>query len=177
VAQRSLRDLGAPALAPCHHLAKQNDPDQHHNLCQQEANYVPIPPQSASRLETECPNLHSNPYAAAPRGSLAKKSPATISNMRRRRGSHSSDRFFAYFGTSGQSAPGKCPLRGSYFSAARFLPSRFSSLRRSERTETLARIVFGALADRALMRCAHREPCLSRIFHFIQKPLKKRHSS
>src|SRR5271165_1578767 len=36
------------------------------------------------------------------------------------------------------------PLRGSYFSAARFLPSRFSSLRRSERTETLARIVFGA---------------------------------
>src|SRR5271166_2994398 len=43
---------------------------------------------------------------------------------------------------SGQSAPGKCPLRGSYFSAARFLPSRFYSLRRSERTETLARIVF-----------------------------------
>ena len=27
-------------MAPCH-LAKQNDPDTHYNLCQQEANYVP----------------------------------------------------------------------------------------------------------------------------------------
>ena len=46
-------------------LAKQNDPDPHHNLCQQEANYVPIPPQSASRHEAECPNLHSNPLCCS----------------------------------------------------------------------------------------------------------------
>src|SRR5271165_3107446 len=56
---------------------------------------------------------------------------------------------------------------GSYFSAARFLPSRFSSLRRSERTETLARIVFGAgfnLAVEALQIYFFDDRCYIRPF-------------
>jgi hypothetical protein len=59
VAQRSLRGLGAPALAPCH-LAKQKDPDTHSNWSQQEANSVPILPQSASRHDAGGRNPHSN---------------------------------------------------------------------------------------------------------------------
>ena len=59
MAQRSLRGLGAPALAPCH-LAKQKDPDTHSNWSQQEANSVPILPQSASRHDAGGRNPHSN---------------------------------------------------------------------------------------------------------------------
>src|ERR1700752_5280994 len=33
--------MGASALAPCH-LAKQNYPDIHYNLCQQKVNHAPI---------------------------------------------------------------------------------------------------------------------------------------
>ena len=59
MAQRSLRGLGAPALAPCH-LAKQKDPDTHSNWSPQEANSVPILPQSASRHDAGGRNPHSN---------------------------------------------------------------------------------------------------------------------
>ena len=58
-------------MAP-RHLAKQNDPDTHYNLCQQEANYAPILPQSTPRHDAEHQNSHSNPYAAATRGPVPK---------------------------------------------------------------------------------------------------------
>lgn len=46
-------------MAPCH-LAKQKDPDTHSNWSQQEANSVPILPQSASRHDAGGRNPHSN---------------------------------------------------------------------------------------------------------------------
>ena len=46
-------------MAPCH-LAKQKDPDTHSNWSPQEANSVPILPQSASRHEAGGRNPHSN---------------------------------------------------------------------------------------------------------------------
>ena len=46
-------------MAPCH-LAKQKDPDTHSNWSQQEANSVPILPQSASWHEAGGRNPHSN---------------------------------------------------------------------------------------------------------------------
>ena len=67
---KDLFGLGAPALAPCH-LAKQNDPDPHHNLCQQEANYTPILPQSASSARCGTPKFAFE-HPAAPCGSVTK---------------------------------------------------------------------------------------------------------
>jgi hypothetical protein len=51
--------MGASALAPCH-LEKQNDPAIHYSLCQQEANYASILPQSAPGHDAERQNSHSN---------------------------------------------------------------------------------------------------------------------
>jgi hypothetical protein len=58
-------------LAPCH-LAKQSDPDTHHSLCQQEANYVRVTATIRSLGVRPKPNSHSNPYAAAPCFCVAK---------------------------------------------------------------------------------------------------------
>ena len=41
----------------CAHLAKQNDPDPHHNSCQHEANSAPIPPQAAFGVRCPAPKL------------------------------------------------------------------------------------------------------------------------
>src|SRR5258708_23509261 len=67
--------MGASALAPCH-LAKQNDPAIHYSLCQQEANYASILPQSAPRHDAERQNrIRTNIRtlcSSAPCGSVAK---------------------------------------------------------------------------------------------------------
>ena len=54
------RSLGAPAQA-LYYLAKQNDPDPHHNLWPQEANSAPLLPPSATSARRRTPKVAFQP--------------------------------------------------------------------------------------------------------------------
>ena len=115
MAQRSLRGLGASALAPCH-LAKHNDPDIHSSLCPQKGELCPAtatmrPLGTTSRAKFAFEPTF-EPLMLSTVQFDSRHHPQRSRQMRPTRCCSSSDRFFAYFGTSGRIAASR-PTTGS----------------------------------------------------------------